>query len=184
MEAHQILGVSPHATVQEIRHAFRNLAKRCHPDTSGYDSAGHFRLVQEAYEKLMASSSRCNAQAQAAPPPQPTHTPWGTPYSRPKPSWSAEDEKRWRERHPEKTPEEKAAEEKAARKREKAQAAYARRKKAAANAPWRVGDRFTDERGNSVVIPAVPDRWNIGDRFTDENGQVFVKTGRYWEQVI
>ncbi|MBN1873764.1 MAG: VWA domain-containing protein [Anaerolineae bacterium] len=45
-----ILGVSSYASVEEIRHAYRELARRYHPDSGG-DTA-HFRSIQEAYEVL------------------------------------------------------------------------------------------------------------------------------------
>ena len=181
MEPYKILGITPHATTQEIKHAFRALVKRCHPDTSGYDSAEHFTLVQEAYEALMARLPQYNAQA----PSQPTHK--ANPTTS-KTSWSVEDEKKWRERHPDnqkaspKTPEERAAEEKTTRKREKAQAAYVRRKKAAA-------ERDAEEKAavrarDAAEKRATELRWNIGDRYTDESGRTFVKIdSSRWKQV-
>ena len=46
-----ILGISPHATVDEIRSAYRRLAKEFHPDHySG--SSRRFRDIQEAYSVL------------------------------------------------------------------------------------------------------------------------------------
>jgi hypothetical protein len=178
MEPNQILGVTPQATVQEIKRAFRNLAKRCHPDTSGYDSAEHFRLVQGAYKTLMVRLSQCNTRTQT---PQSTHK---TNPTTSKTSWSVEDEKKWRERHPDnrkaspKTPEEKAAKEKAARKREKAQAAYARRKKAAA-------ERVEANARAEAAKRAAELRWSTGDRYTDESGRTFVKVdSSLWKQVV
>ena len=48
-----VLGVEPGADRTEIRRAYRALAKRAHPDTSGeLDSAPTFRLVQRAFEVL------------------------------------------------------------------------------------------------------------------------------------
>ena len=46
-----ILGISPDASESEIRSAFRQLAKECHPDH--HPSGGHrFREIQEAYAVL------------------------------------------------------------------------------------------------------------------------------------
>lgn len=52
-----ILGVSPTATFDEIRSAYRQRAKRYHPDYFGKDSSP-FLGVQEAYEVLGDPSSR------------------------------------------------------------------------------------------------------------------------------
>lgn len=47
-----ILGVPSDASPEEIRDAYRRLAKASHPDVSGEDSGAHFREVQEAWETL------------------------------------------------------------------------------------------------------------------------------------
>jgi molecular chaperone DnaJ len=52
-----ILGVSPNATPDEIRSAYRQLAKRFHPDRFEGGS-GLFRQVQEAYSVLGNSRKR------------------------------------------------------------------------------------------------------------------------------
>ncbi len=52
-----ILGVSPTATLEEIRSAYRSLAKQFHPDHFGRNSAP-FLSVQEAYEVLGDPDSR------------------------------------------------------------------------------------------------------------------------------
>lgn len=49
----QILGVSPEATLEEIRDAYRQKTKRHHPDVGGEEWA--FRLVVRAYEILSTS---------------------------------------------------------------------------------------------------------------------------------
>ncbi|KPJ74589.1 MAG: hypothetical protein AMJ54_16940 [Deltaproteobacteria bacterium SG8_13] len=46
-----ILGISPHATVDEIRSAYRRLAKEFHPDHYA-GSSKRFRDIQEAYSVL------------------------------------------------------------------------------------------------------------------------------------
>jgi len=52
-----ILGVSPTATVEEIRSAYRQRAKKYHPDHFGKDSSP-FLGVQEAYDVLGDPSTR------------------------------------------------------------------------------------------------------------------------------
>jgi len=54
-----ILGIPPHASEQAIKQAYRQLARRFHPDTSGEDQAvERFREVQEAYEVLIDPQQR------------------------------------------------------------------------------------------------------------------------------
>jgi len=47
-----VLGVASNETDQGVRAAFRDLAKRYHPDHVGPDGAGAFREVAQAYEVL------------------------------------------------------------------------------------------------------------------------------------
>jgi|SRR5579859_4689021 len=47
-----VLGVASNETDRGVRAAFRDLAKRYHPDRVGPDGAGAFREVAEAYEVL------------------------------------------------------------------------------------------------------------------------------------
>jgi DnaJ-class molecular chaperone len=46
-----VLGVAPDATQDEIRSAYRRLAKKCHPDCSG-EGSEPFQAIGEAYEVL------------------------------------------------------------------------------------------------------------------------------------
>lgn len=54
-----MLGVPPHATSKEIRHAYRELARRYHPDSREvHTPTSLFHLVQEAYAVLRDPASR------------------------------------------------------------------------------------------------------------------------------
>lgn len=55
---YQILGVSPDVDEKEIRSAYRNLAKRYHPDAGQGSSAAEFRAVQSAYDVLSDPTKR------------------------------------------------------------------------------------------------------------------------------
>ena len=56
---YEVLGVSKTATEEEIKKAYRQLAKKYHPDTSTEENAQEkFKEVQEAYEVLKESSIR------------------------------------------------------------------------------------------------------------------------------
>ncbi|MFP3980363.1 MAG: J domain-containing protein [Desulfobacterales bacterium] len=52
-----ILGISPDASKQEVKDAYRQLAKQYHPDHEGGDS-GRFRDIQEAYSVLADAGKR------------------------------------------------------------------------------------------------------------------------------
>jgi molecular chaperone DnaJ len=53
-----ILGISRHESPAGVHEAFRELAKRYHPDVAGPDSAEHFRNLLEAYKHLSDSQLR------------------------------------------------------------------------------------------------------------------------------
>lgn len=79
---HDVLGISPHASKQELKHRYHELARSLHPDAAGHDSRSTttFTELQEAYEACLRqaregeSPSSQAAWGQAA---------WGRIWSRP-----------------------------------------------------------------------------------------------------
>lgn len=62
-----VLGIRPGASVGQIKKAFRQKAKECHPDACGQsDAAQKFRLLREAYERLLACAQGHAGQDQNA----------------------------------------------------------------------------------------------------------------------
>lgn len=53
---YEILGVKPADSIKKIKENYRQLVRKCHPDTGG--NAADFRRVREAYETLMADGGR------------------------------------------------------------------------------------------------------------------------------
>jgi len=70
IDPHRVLGLGPQATLEEIRDAYRQKAKRYHPDAGGEEWA--FRILVQAYEML--SSARIVRATESTPRPQPTPT--------------------------------------------------------------------------------------------------------------
>ena len=65
---YEILGISPHASDDDIRSAYRVLAFKFHPDRQPKNGIGilraqHFRLVSEAYTTLKSPENRANYDA-------------------------------------------------------------------------------------------------------------------------
>jgi len=62
---YEILGVSAHGTVEEIKKAFRRLARIHHPDVAKNKVAGEakFKELNEAYEVLGDAEKRHNTIA-------------------------------------------------------------------------------------------------------------------------
>lgn len=73
MNYYETLGVPGDASNDEIRSAYRRLARRYHPDASGIASAGKFREVHEAYETLGQSSRRRAYDLSLRPQSRPVH---------------------------------------------------------------------------------------------------------------
>ncbi|RMG55368.1 MAG: J domain-containing protein, partial [Bacteroidetes bacterium] len=74
---YRILGVSPQASAEEIKLAYRRLAKEYHPDSSAHgDAHARFLDLNEAYQTLSDPLGRHNynhdyARHQAGQPPRP-----------------------------------------------------------------------------------------------------------------
>lgn len=70
-EPHQILGVTPDATREQIRAAYRKLARTHHPDATGTpESAQRFARISTAYEqmlKLVDQPARKDSQTRTPP---------------------------------------------------------------------------------------------------------------------
>lgn len=92
-----ILGLTAAASVEEIKSAYRNLARQFHPDVEGTADVERFRDIQEAYETLVSPHKKraydltfgveipVTFGGEADPVTQP---PWVEPLSTPKrPRW-------------------------------------------------------------------------------------------------
>lgn len=57
---YKILGLSPYCSQEDIKKAYRKLARDLHPDSCGKEDSSQFREVQEAYEAIGEKSKRSN----------------------------------------------------------------------------------------------------------------------------
>ncbi|MCB9760946.1 MAG: J domain-containing protein [Alphaproteobacteria bacterium] len=57
---YSVLGVAPDASTEEIKKAFRALARQCHPDVAGSDpeAVARFKRIKKAYDTLVDPGSR------------------------------------------------------------------------------------------------------------------------------
>ncbi|MCR5194936.1 MAG: J domain-containing protein [Pseudobutyrivibrio sp.] len=55
-EACGILGLSANATTSQIKMAYKDLVKKCHPDVTGKNDATAYNRITEAYQFLMAEA--------------------------------------------------------------------------------------------------------------------------------
>lgn len=60
-DPYRMLGLTPGATLDEVKRAYRRLAKLYHPDSAGAAATARFIAVQGAYEMLMTSARRASA---------------------------------------------------------------------------------------------------------------------------
>ncbi len=57
---YDVLGLKQDATTDEIRRAYRRLARQHHPDITGHSDAVRFREIKLAYETLSDAVSRAS----------------------------------------------------------------------------------------------------------------------------
>src|SRR5438067_13592315 len=68
MDPYAVLGVRPGTPEHEIAAAYREQAKRWHPDRAGADAEGRMAEINHAYDVLRASASQQPRLRGASPP--------------------------------------------------------------------------------------------------------------------
>ena len=63
-DPYRTLGVAPGASLNEIKSAYRRLAKKYHPDTAGERALPRFLAIQAAYEGLVDGEGRLRSYAE------------------------------------------------------------------------------------------------------------------------
>ena len=62
-ECYAVLGLTQHATMDQVRTAYRKLAKKHHPDVNpSKDSARIFQEIQAAYEQISSGTFSSSSQ--------------------------------------------------------------------------------------------------------------------------
>src|SRR6478609_4188184 len=82
-DPHRALGISPTASLNEIKSAYRRLVKQYHPDAAGERALPRFLAIQAAYERLVDGEGRLR-------PPGPPPKAGRGAGSRPQESWRAD----------------------------------------------------------------------------------------------
>jgi hypothetical protein len=72
-DPYRTLGLAPGASVEEVRRAYRRLAKAYHPDTAGPQAMPRFLAIQQAYEALVDGRPSGSASGEA---PAGSRPPW------------------------------------------------------------------------------------------------------------
>src|SRR5687768_12507942 len=73
---YEVLGVAPDAGAEEIKRAYRQLARRYHPDISGDDRGMAFKELARAYDVLRDPARRRHYDASLSPLGVESGTPW------------------------------------------------------------------------------------------------------------
>ena len=62
--AYDVLGIEPAATLEEIKKAYKEMVKKCHPDhNESKNAASQFRAVKKAYDILMDKGKKAEYDA-------------------------------------------------------------------------------------------------------------------------
>ena len=78
---YEVLGVSPTASTDELRRAYRRMLRETHPDTGG--TATKFHTAQWAWERVGTPEARADwDRGRVSRSSEPEHAPWATPSAR------------------------------------------------------------------------------------------------------